>query len=66
MFDDLSPGCPFFLPNGTRIFNAIQSFIREQYFVRGFQEVSKFVGNRAVLWASLTPAFRSNLRTFLT
>ena len=39
MFSELAPGCPFFLPHGTRIFNAIQAFIRQQYFLRGYQEV---------------------------
>ena len=39
MFDDLSPGSPFFLPHGVRIFNAIQTMIRSQYKRRGYQEV---------------------------
>jgi threonyl-tRNA synthetase len=39
MFDEIAPGCPFILPHGNRIFNAIQTFLREQYFLRGYQEV---------------------------
>jgi threonyl-tRNA synthetase len=39
MFSKLSPGSPFLLPHGTRIFNALQSMLREQYWERGYQEV---------------------------
>ncbi|KAJ5972042.1 uncharacterized protein N7479_001960 [Penicillium vulpinum] len=38
-FDELSPGCPFLLPNGTKIFNQIQSLLRSEYRKRGYQEV---------------------------
>ncbi|THC95019.1 hypothetical protein EYZ11_005495 [Aspergillus tanneri] len=38
-FDDVSPGCAFLLPNGTKIFNAIQSLLRSEYRKRGYQEV---------------------------
>jgi threonyl-tRNA synthetase len=38
-FHPLSPGSAFFLPHGTRIYNTLQNFIREQYNVRGFKEV---------------------------
>ncbi|CAG8888024.1 unnamed protein product [Penicillium egyptiacum] len=38
-FDDVSPGCPFLLPNGTKIFNQIQSLLRTEYRKRGYQEV---------------------------
>ncbi|KAJ4503083.1 threonyl-tRNA synthetase [Exophiala dermatitidis] len=39
MFNKLSPGSPFLLPHGTRIFNALQQMLREQYWERGYQEV---------------------------
>lgn len=39
MFNRLSPGSPFLLPHGTRIFNALQQMLREQYWERGYQEV---------------------------
>ncbi|KAI0451081.1 putative threonyl-tRNA synthetase, cytoplasmic [Xylaria acuta] len=39
MFHDLSPGCYFFLPYGSIIYNALQSFIRKEYWKRGYQEV---------------------------
>ncbi|QGA16411.1 hypothetical protein EYB26_004078 [Talaromyces marneffei] len=38
-FDDVSPGCPFLLPNGTKIFNALQKLLRSEYRKRGYQEV---------------------------
>ena len=39
MFSKVSPGSPFLLPHGTRIFNALQHMLREQYWDRGYQEV---------------------------
>jgi len=39
MFHRYSPGSAFFLPHGTRIYNALLQFLREQYRVRGFDEV---------------------------
>jgi threonyl-tRNA synthetase len=39
MFSKLSPGSPFLLPHGTRIFNALQAMLRDQYWERGYQEV---------------------------
>ncbi|RMZ82193.1 hypothetical protein DV738_g1808, partial [Chaetothyriales sp. CBS 135597] len=38
-FSPLSPGSPFLLPHGTRIFNALQQMLRDQYWERGYQEV---------------------------
>jgi threonyl-tRNA synthetase len=40
LFDmhELSPGCGFFFPYGTQIYNRLTHMIREQYRVRGFQE----------------------------
>ncbi|PIA15012.1 cytoplasmic threonine-tRNA ligase Trs1 [Coemansia reversa NRRL 1564] len=38
-FHDLSPGSAFFLPHGARIYNKLIDFIREQYWMRGFEEV---------------------------
>jgi threonyl-tRNA synthetase len=38
-FHPFSPGCVFWLPHGMRIFNKLQSFIRAEYWKRGFQEV---------------------------
>ena len=38
-FHDMSPGSCFLLPHGTIIYNALQSFIRSEYWKRGYQEV---------------------------
>jgi threonyl-tRNA synthetase len=38
-FDEVSPGCPFLLPNGTRIFNELQKLLRSEYRKRGYHEV---------------------------
>ncbi|XP_027987427.1 threonine--tRNA ligase, mitochondrial [Eptesicus fuscus] len=38
-FHELSPGSCFFLPRGTRVYNALVSFIRAEYTRRGFSEV---------------------------
>lgn len=37
-FNELSPGSCFFLPHGTRIYNALVELMREEYFKRGYQE----------------------------
>ncbi|KAI2615739.1 threonyl-tRNA synthetase [Hypomontagnella submonticulosa] len=39
MFHDLSPGSAFFLPHGTRIYNTLLAYIRDQYHKRDYQEV---------------------------
>lgn len=38
-FDEVSPGCPFLLPAGTKIYNSLQSLLRSEYRKRGYQEV---------------------------
>ncbi|XP_007949135.1 threonine--tRNA ligase, mitochondrial [Orycteropus afer afer] len=38
-FHELSPGSCFFLPRGTRVYNALMAFIRDEYAHRGFSEV---------------------------
>lgn len=49
-FNELSPGSPFWLPNGTRLFGKLQSFIRDEYFKRGFDEVMSPVIAKQDLW----------------
>lgn len=39
MFSQLTPGCPFFLPHGQRIFNTLQEFLRKQYWKHDYSEV---------------------------
>jgi threonyl-tRNA synthetase len=38
-FHELSPGSCFFLPHGTRLYNKLQNFIRDEYWKRGYDEV---------------------------
>lgn len=40
MFHELSPGSAFFLPHGTRIYNTLLEYLREQYHKRDYQEGS--------------------------
>ncbi len=39
MTHEVSPGCTFFLPNGTVIFNELVAFLRKEYGERGYKEV---------------------------
>ncbi|KAI0475000.1 hypothetical protein GGR56DRAFT_644087 [Xylariaceae sp. FL0804] len=38
-FHDMSPGSAMWLPHGTRIYNTLLEYIREQYWKRDYQEV---------------------------
>lgn len=38
-FHEMSPGSAMWLPHGTRIYNTLMSFLREQYWKRGYHEV---------------------------
>ncbi|XP_055440403.1 threonine--tRNA ligase, mitochondrial isoform X7 [Bubalus kerabau] len=49
-FHELSPGSCFFLPRGTRVYNALVAFIRAEYTRRGFSEVKTPTLFSAKLW----------------
>ncbi|KAL9644317.1 hypothetical protein ABK040_005778 [Willaertia magna] len=38
-FHPYAPGCVFFLPHGQRLFNSVQTLIRQEYWKRGYSEV---------------------------
>ncbi|KAH8661362.1 putative threonyl-tRNA synthetase, cytoplasmic [Tricladium varicosporioides] len=38
-FHELSPGSAMWLPHGTRIYNTLQEFLRNEYWKRGYNEV---------------------------
>jgi threonyl-tRNA synthetase len=38
-FHQLSPGSCFWLPHGARVYNKLIDFIRQQYWLRGYEEV---------------------------
>ncbi|GLE00368.1 hypothetical protein PINS_up009125 [Pythium insidiosum] len=50
MFHPLSPGSSFFLPHGTRIFNRLANFIRDEYKRRGYDEVITPLIFKKELW----------------
>ena len=39
LFHGLSPGSAFLLPHGTRLFNTLLEFMRNEYWARGYDEV---------------------------
>ncbi|TYZ68129.1 hypothetical protein PybrP1_000929 [[Pythium] brassicae (nom. inval.)] len=52
MFHPLSPGSAFFLPHGTRVFNKLAGFIRDEYRRRGYDEVITPLIFKKDLWAT--------------
>jgi len=49
-FHDMSPGSCFFLPHGMVIYNALQAFLRSEYWRRGYQEVMSPNMYNSALW----------------
>jgi len=49
-FDELSPGSCFFLPHGTRIYNAMLDLLRSEYQKRDYDEVITPNIYKADLW----------------
>jgi len=49
-FHELSPGSAIWLPHGARVYNTILSFIKEQYWKRGYNEVISPNMYNAALW----------------
>ncbi|RDW73868.1 putative threonyl-tRNA synthetase [Coleophoma crateriformis] len=49
-FHEMSPGSAMWLPHGTRIYNTIMAFLREQYWKRGYNEVITPNMYNADLW----------------
>jgi threonyl-tRNA synthetase len=50
LFHPLSPGSSFFLPHGTRVFNKLANFIRDEYRKRGYEEVITPLIYKKELW----------------
>jgi threonyl-tRNA synthetase len=38
-FNAISPGSCFFQPHGARLYNTLMNFIKQQYWLRGYDEV---------------------------
>lgn len=49
-FNDVSPGSAFLLPNGTKIFNAVQELLREEYWAQDYREVQTPNIYDAAIW----------------
>lgn len=49
-FHQMSPGSAFFLPHGMIIKNALGTFIRDEYWKRGYQEVGSPNMYNSALW----------------
>ncbi|KAK1069222.1 threonyl-tRNA synthetase [Friedmanniomyces endolithicus] len=49
-FHQMSPGSAFFLPHGMIIYNALQSYIRGEYWKRGYVEVNSPNMFNSALW----------------
>jgi threonyl-tRNA synthetase len=49
-FDELSPGCSFWLPKGTIIYNKLMDLLKKEYRKRGFQEVITPIMFKKELW----------------
>ncbi|XP_078431280.1 threonyl-tRNA synthetase [Wolffia australiana] len=65
-FHPLSPGSCFFLPHGTRIYNKLMEFIRDQYRDRGYHEVITPNMYNMQLWETSGHAanYKENMFTF--
>jgi len=50
MFSELSPGAPFWLPNGARIWNELTDLWREENVARGYTEVRTPILYASELW----------------
>lgn len=62
----LSPGSWFFLPLGTRVYNKLMEFIKEQYWKRGYTEVITPNMYNMNLWETSGHAanYKDNMFTF--
>ncbi len=50
MFHDVSPGCAFLLPHGALVYNKLLAMLRDQYTLRGYEEVMTPLMYGAELW----------------
>jgi threonyl-tRNA synthetase len=50
MFHDTSPGMPYWLPNGLKLYNELVNFWRTEHDKLGYKEISSPLVNKAELW----------------
>lgn len=65
-FHDMSPGSCFFMPHGTRIYNTLMEFLREEYWARGYEEVMTPNMYNSKLWETSGhwQNYKDNMFTF--
>ena len=66
MFHESTPGCCFFLPHGTRIYNSMMDMLKTEYFKRGYEEVNTPNIFNSDLWKTSGhwDHYKSNMFTF--
>lgn len=52
MFHETSPGCPYWLPKGLRLYNELIKFWREEHDKEGYQETSSPLINKSDLFVT--------------
>jgi len=50
IFNDVSPGAPFWLPKGMRIFRELERFLRAELDSRGYEEINTPIMVKKDLW----------------
>ncbi|MES2087880.1 MAG: threonine--tRNA ligase [Patescibacteria group bacterium] len=50
MFHETSPGMPYWLPNGLKLYNELVNFWRTEHDKLGYQEISSPLVNKSDLW----------------
>jgi len=66
-FNELVPGCCFFLPHGTRVYNALKNHLEKEYWKRGFHEVVTPQLAKKELWqvSGHWDKYRDDMFTFM-
>ena len=66
MFHSYSPGSCFFLPHGTRVYNALLDMLRKEYKKRGYDEVRTPMIANSKLWkqSGHWDYYKDNMFTF--
>lgn len=50
MFHETSPGMPYWLPNGLKLYNELVNYWRTEHYKLGYQEISSPLVNKSELW----------------
>ncbi|KAI8904324.1 hypothetical protein EDD86DRAFT_194861 [Gorgonomyces haynaldii] len=65
-FDETSPGSPFFLPHGMRLFNTLLNYLKTEYRLHGYEEITSPLIFDKSLWETSGhwQNYRENMFTF--